>query len=212
MKGGRAGRIGAAGLVGYLAGTIPSADIAARLATASTVDLRASGSGNPGGANAVALLGRGWGGGVIAADIAKAAVGCGVGRRIAGPAGANAAGAAAVIGHCYPAWTGFRGGGKGVACSAGQCLATFPAFFPLDLAVAWGSASRRWRARAMAGTAISSLVWVAAATLWWRRRWPNLWGPEPTAALPLAAAASSVVIMHRFVSARSAVDRQRPSG
>ena len=42
-------------LVGYLLGTIPSADIAARAAGAT--DLRSSGSGNPGAANAIAVLG-----------------------------------------------------------------------------------------------------------------------------------------------------------
>ena len=36
--------------------------------------------------------------------------------------GTAATGAAAIIGHCYPVWNGFRGG-KGVAASAGQCLA-----------------------------------------------------------------------------------------
>src|SRR4051812_25152847 len=54
---------------GYLAGTIPSADIASRLATGGSTDLRASGSGNPGAANAIKVLGARWGYGVMAADI-----------------------------------------------------------------------------------------------------------------------------------------------
>ena len=36
---------------------------------------------------------------------------------------------------------------------------------------------------------------VAASLLWWRQRWPNAWGPEPTAALPLASAVSSENIL-----------------
>lgn len=195
----RAFRLGVAAASGYLAGTVPSADLAARMASGGAVDLRASGSGNPGGANALKMLGRGWGYSVIVADIAKAALVCRLGGRIAGPGGANAAGTAAVIGHCYPLWNGFKGG-KGVACSSGQCLATFPAFFPIDLAVAFAGASRTWRQRAFASTLIASVTWVAAAVLWWRRRWPNFWGPEPTASLPLAAAASSAVIVHRFLA------------
>jgi glycerol-3-phosphate acyltransferase PlsY len=88
-----------------------------------------------------------------------------------------------------------------VAASAGQCLATFPAYFPIDLGVAWATA--RWRRQAMAATAVASLTWVCAGAVWWRRRWPNLWGPQPSAALPLAAAASSAVILSRFMAARS---------
>jgi glycerol-3-phosphate acyltransferase PlsY len=192
--------LAAAGAAGYLAGTLPSADLAGRLATRGAADLRRSGSGNPGAANAMAQLGAGWGIGVLVADVAKAAAACGVGRRLAGAAGAHLAGTAAVIGHCFPVWSGFRGG-KGVAASAGQCLATFPAYFPIDLGVAAATAiSRRWRRRAFATTAVSSACWVVAGALWWRRRWPNGWGPPPSGLLPLAAAASSAVILSRFLA------------
>jgi glycerol-3-phosphate acyltransferase PlsY len=138
----------------------------------------------------------------MAADIAKGAVAAGAGRRVGGPAGAHLAGVAAVVGHCYPAWNGFRGG-KGVAASVGQCLATFPVWTVPDLALAGAvAASPWWRRRALAATAASSAAWVAAGVLWWRRGWPNLWGPPPSAALPVAAAASSAVILARFAAAR----------
>jgi glycerol-3-phosphate acyltransferase PlsY len=200
----RAGGALAAAAVGYLAGTLPSADVAARLAARrrGAVDLRAAGSGNPGAANAIAVLGPRWGYGVMAADIGKGAVAATGGRWLGGATGAHAAGAAAVVGHCYPVWNGFRGG-KGVAASVGQCLVTFPAWTGPDLALAGAVAvSPWWRRRAFAATAVSSAAWVAAATVWWRRGWPNLWGPAPTAALPLAAAASSAVILARFAAAR----------
>jgi hypothetical protein len=48
---------------------------------------------------------------------------------------------------------------------------------------------------------------VTASVVWWRWRLPNGWGPEPTAALPLAAAASSVVILQRFLAAERATGR-----
>jgi glycerol-3-phosphate acyltransferase PlsY len=186
----------AAAVAGYLLGTVPSADVAARLAGAG--DLRAAGSGNPGAANAIAVLGPRFGLAVLVADVAKGALAGVAGRRLAGPSGAHAAGTAAVVGHCYPVWTGFRGG-KGVATSAGQCLATFPAWTPLDLALAGATAaSPRWRRRSFAATAVASAGWVSAGLVWWRRHWPNLWGPPPTAALPAAAAASSAVILWRF--------------
>jgi acyl phosphate:glycerol-3-phosphate acyltransferase len=199
-----AGRALGAAVLGYVAGTLPSADLAARLAArrAEAVDLRSAGSGNPGAANAIALLGPQWGYGVMAADIAKGAAAAVAGRRVAGGTGAHVAGVAAVVGHCYPVWNGFRGG-KGVAASVGQCAATFPAWTVPDLALAGAvAASPWWRRRALATTAASSAAWVAAGLLWWRRGWPNLWGPAPTAALPLAAAASSTVILARFLAAR----------
>jgi glycerol-3-phosphate acyltransferase PlsY len=192
-------RLIAAALTGYALGTVPSADTAARLATRGATDLRTAGSGNPGAVNAMAVLGKGWGYAVLIADMAKGAAACAVGRRLAGGTGAHTAGTAAVVGHCLPVWNGFRGG-KGVAASAGQCLATFPAYFPIDLAVALATA--RWRRQAMAATAAASVTWVGAGAVWWRKGWPNLWGPRPSAALPLAAAASSAVILSRFMAVR----------
>ena len=193
-----AGRLVVAATAGYAAGTIPSADLAARAATRGGVDLRSAGTGNPGAANAIKVLGARWGYAVMAADIAKAAAASAAGRRLAGTRGAHVAGTAAVIGHCWPVWNGFRGG-KGVAASVGQCLATFPAYFPLDLVVAGlTSASPRWKRRAFAATAVASGCWVAGGVVWWRRGWPNLWGPAPTPALPVAAAVSSAVILDRF--------------
>lgn len=196
----RVSRLLVAGAAGYLAGTLPSADLAVRLA-GSGADLRTTGSGNPGAANAIAVLGPRWGYGVMAADIAKGAIGAGVGRFLAGGDGAHLAGVAAVVGHCVPVWSGGRGG-KGVATSVGQCAATFPAWSVFDLAVAGAvAASPRWKRRARTATAVSCAAWVGAAALWWRHDLPNLWGPPPTVALPLAALASSAVIMWRFLTA-----------
>ena len=195
-------RLIAAATTGYALGTIPSADVAARLATRGATDLRDAGSGNPGAANAMAVLGKGWGYGVLIADVTKGAAACATGSRLAGAVGAHVGGTAAVVGHCLPVWNGFRGG-KGVAASAGQCLATFPAYFPIDLGVALATA--RWRRQALAATVAASVTWVGAGVVWWRRGWPNLWGPQPSAALPLAAVATSGVILSRFMVARPRV-------
>lgn len=198
---GRRARLAAAAAAGYLLGTVPSADVAARLARRGPTDLRQAGSGNPGGVNAMRVLGPGWGYGVMAADVAKGALACRAGRRLGGDGAAHLAGTAAVVGHCYPVWNGFRGG-KGVAASAGQCLATFPAYTPVDLGVAaLAASSPRGRDRAFAATAVASACGVAAGVVWWRRGWPNAWGPRPTAALPAAAAASSAVVLWRFATA-----------
>lgn len=199
--------VAAAAAAGYALGLIPSADVAARLASGGHVDLRQHGSGNPGGANAAAVLGARWGYSVMAADIAKGAAAARFGRGLAGDAGQHIAAFASVVGHCYPVTKRFRGG-KGVGCSVGQCLATFPAYLPADLAVAATVAGGPWKQRAFAATTASSVAWVAAATLWWRRGWPNAWGGNPTLGLPVAAAASSAVIFQRF----RAGQRQSPIG
>ncbi len=189
----------ASAAAGYLIGTVPCADAAARLATGGATDLRDAGTGNPGAVNAMAVLGTSWGWGILAADAAKGALACAAGRRLAGPTGAHIAGTAAVVGHCFPVWNGFRGG-KGVAVSLGQCAATFPAYLPIDLGVAW--AVGKWTGRTFPGTAVASATWVTAGVLWWRNRWPNAWGPTPSAALPVSSAVSSAVIAYKFMTAK----------
>lgn len=190
----RAAQLLAAALSGYLLGTLPSADAASRLSTGGRADLRSAGTGNPGAMNARRLLGRRAGLAVMVADIGKGVAACLAGRALAGDTGAHTAGVAAVAGHCYPAWNGFRGG-KGIATSFGQCLATFPAFTPLDVAIATGvSRLPGVRRPALASVAVSSTAWVLAGVIWWRRGLPNFWGVRPTGLLPLANAATSAVI------------------
>ena len=194
-------RIGLAAAAGYLLGTFPTADIVARRSSGGFVDLRKAGSGNPGTANAAAVLGKKAGAAVLAGDVAKGALASGVGAVVAGPVGAHIGGTAAVAGHCYPVWNGFRGG-KGVATSIGQCLATFPAYFPIDAFVGVATAAMPWwNKRAFTATLTSSVCWVAGGVVWWRRGLANGWGPSPTMALPLAAAASSAIIAERFLAA-----------
>jgi len=149
--------------------------------------------------NARRVLGHRLGTAVIATDIAKGVAACGWGHRSAGDVGAHVAGAAAVAGHCYPVWSRFRGG-KGVATSFGQCLYTFPAYAPLDVALATTVARvPGLRRPAFVSVAVSSSAWLLASVLWWRRGFPNLWGPPATVALPLANAATVLVIASRAV-------------
>ena len=193
------GRTLAAATIGYVIGTGPSADLVSR--AVGGPDPRNSGTGNPGAANMASVVGPAAGLVVLVADIAKGAVAGRVGYRIAGAIGADLASTAAVAGHCYPVWNGFRGG-KGVATSVGQVLATFPVYFPLDLVVAVGTAAvPGWKQRAFVATSVSSAVWVVSSAVWWRRSLANGWGPDPTASLPLAALAASLIIRRRFIDA-----------
>lgn len=176
-----------------------TADVVARRARG--IDLRNEGSGNPGAANALGVLGPRAGLAVLGGDLAKGVVASGLGGLLAGPVGARFAGTAAVIGHCHPANQGFRGG-KGVATSAGQCLATFPAYFPIDVAVAAATAAVPvWKQRAFTATVVSSACWVVGSTVWWIGGRPNAWGGRAGMSLPLSALLSSVVILERFVAA-----------
>lgn len=176
---------------GYLLGTVPSADVAGRVMG---VDVRAAGTGNPGAVNAIVLLGKRWGAGVMAVDVAKGWGAAALGQRV-GPATACAAATAAVVGHVFPMWSRFSGG-KGVATSYGAVLGVFPSYALPDVLVA-GAAAKAVRDPRRAND-LASLAWTAAAVVAWRRQLPNLWGPRPTVALPLHAAVTSALIAWRF--------------
>ena len=89
------------------------------------VDLRATGSRNPGALNARASSARRAGAPCWSPTSPRATRAARAAAAIAGDLGAHVAGVSAVVGHCYPAWNGFDGG-KGLATSFGQCLYTFP--------------------------------------------------------------------------------------
>ena len=191
-----------AAAIGYLLGTFPTADLVARRVSSGTIDLRAHGSGNPGAANALKVLGKKAGATVMAGDIVKGALASGIGGLVAGPAGAHIAGTASVFGHCFSVWNGFRGG-KGVAAGIGQCLATFPAYLPIDLAIAGAvAATPALKQRSFTAAMISSSAWVVGALVWWRKGHGNLWGPKPGPGLVAAATLSSAAIAYKFVVAR----------
>ena len=112
----------------YLLGSIPTSAIAGRI---KGVDLRRHGSGNLGATNALRVLGPGVGVPVLAIDVGKGLLAALLIGRLGaasalGPSGAAlAAGLAAVAGHIWPVFAGFRGG-KGVATACGVFLAMSP--------------------------------------------------------------------------------------
>lgn len=201
-----AAKVGLAALAGYLAGTFPTADVVSRYAARNNgemaVDLRAAGTGNPGALNAAKVLGWKYGAVVLAGDLVKGVLASLAGRAVAGDSGTYAAGSGAVIGHCAPIWSGFRGG-KGLATSAGTSLICFPAYMPIDVALAAGTLMLS-RGRAGTATYVASAVFIGAAVYWWRARKGNFWGPKPTVGLPLYALSSSAIIAYRFLAAPTA--------
>lgn len=104
----------------YFIGNINPAIIIGRL---HGIDIRKEGSGNAGMTNTIRVIGLGAGISVFVVDVLKAFLSVKLGTLIAGDlSGGMVAFAAVVIGHCYPALYGFKGG-KGVAASLGAALA-----------------------------------------------------------------------------------------
>ena len=86
------------------------------------IDIRKEGSGNAGMTNTIRVMGLGYGIAVFIIDVLKAFAAVKIGFAIAGTYGAMAGFAGVVLGHCFPAAFGFKGG-KGVAASFGAALA-----------------------------------------------------------------------------------------
>jgi len=190
-----------AGLVGYVVGMFPSADVVTRVATRGQVDIRGSGSGNPGGLNAMRVVGRKWGLVVIVLDAAKGALAGLLGIVIAGDAGAYTAATAAIAGHCFPAWARFRGG-KGVAAAGGSFATVFPPMFVIGGLVA-GTSSLVTKNSELAMW-ITCTVWVVGALVWVVADLPNAWGPAPDAGMLVYSGVGAAMILGKFRAAARA--------
>jgi glycerol-3-phosphate acyltransferase PlsY len=117
-----AAALGVAGA--YLLGSISFATLLVRLATGK--DIRTEGSGNAGATNVLRSHGKVLGLTVGLLDVAKGALAVALVRWItADPVYLAAAGFAAVLGHVFPVFYGFRGG-KGVATAVGAFLVLAP--------------------------------------------------------------------------------------
>ena len=118
-------------ILGYSLGAIPFALLLTR---SRGVDLRHVGSQNVGAANVLRTTGVSRAIAVMLLDATKGATAVILARLVTDNlAVVTAAGVAAIVGHIYPAWLGFRGG-KGVAASAG----VFGVLAPMATAIAVG--------------------------------------------------------------------------
>ncbi|MEO1035188.1 MAG: glycerol-3-phosphate 1-O-acyltransferase PlsY [Pseudomonadota bacterium] len=116
----------------YLLGSISGSLLLGRM---QGIDIRNHGSGNAGGTNALRTLGIWFALGVLIIDIGKGWLAAGlIGPAWGGgPTEILACGAAAVFGHCYPIYYGFRGG-KGAATLVGVFAALhLPMLLPVFL-------------------------------------------------------------------------------
>jgi acyl phosphate:glycerol-3-phosphate acyltransferase len=110
----------------YLLGSVPFSFLVARWF--GVKDVRQVGSGNVGATNVMRSAGRGAGLLAFALDAGKGAVAACLASLIEPEASIipPLAAAAAVLGHMYPVWLGFKGG-KGVATGAGAFVPLAPA-------------------------------------------------------------------------------------
>ena len=144
--------------IAYLIGTFPSASLVAR---ANGIDIRNVGSGNPGASNVTRVLGWRRGMWVFVLDIAKGALAAGIGLMVDGRPVGYALGAAAVVGHVFPAWQNLRGG-KGVATAGGVSAVMVPIVFVI-LAALWFVISQLTKRASVASIIIVILLPVGVA-------------------------------------------------
>jgi len=128
-------------ILAYLLGSVSGSLLLGRF---KKVDIREQGSGNAGGTNAFRTQGPIFAIGVVIIDIGKGFIAAGWIATL-GFGGSGVAidpvllmmlcGFAAVVGHCFPVWHGFRGG-KGAATAVGALIVIEP-WLLLPLLTSW---------------------------------------------------------------------------
>jgi len=161
-------------LISYFIGSLMGAMIMGRIRGG--VDIRTMGSGNAGGTNALRTQGAAFALGVVVIDVGKGVIGAwlvplldlpfvGIDPEISRTWLAISCGAAAVFGHVWPFFHGFRGG-KGAATYVGTFVALGPSLiFPLLLVWAWVVVLTGYVGLATMTAAVSLPVWLAATRL-----------------------------------------------
>jgi len=171
-------------MVGYLLGSIPFAYLLARKHRG--IDLRFAGSGNVGAANLLRNTTKKIGVSAMALDMGKGIATVLVARQIEpGATAPTVAGVAAVLGHIYPVWLGFRGG-KGVATTCG----VFAILAPY-------------------ATALAGLFFLL--TVWWTK-YVSLGSVIASAALPAlvyATGGPAITVIGAVIIAAIVIERHR---
>ena len=154
------------------------------------VDLRTLGSGNAGATNVLRTSGRWPALLVLALDIGKGIAPVRLARQLEAPPEIVAGAAlAAVLGHVFPVYFGFRGG-KGVATGFGAFVSLLP--LPAGAALALFLAVVMATRYVSVGSIRAALSVPAFALVFARLGWI---APTPPLALTLAGATAAVVIL-----------------
>jgi len=176
-----------AALLGYAIGSIPFGLLLTM--AAGKGDVRNIGSGNIGATNVLRTGSKGLAAATLLLDLAKGLAPVVIAGQVWGEVAMAFAAGAAVLGHCFPVWLGFKGG-KGVATNAGV---SFGLAWPLGLAYAfvWLSVLAIFRISSLAGMAAVVAAAAAAPLFGYPQFFPVL-----------AAIALLVIYLHRANIAR----------
>jgi glycerol-3-phosphate acyltransferase PlsY len=176
-------------LSGYLIGSVPFGLLLTR--AAGLPDIRGIGSGNIGATNVLRTGRRGLAAATLVLDAGKALLAVVVARWWLGPFCGDLAGLAAVLGHVFPVWLGFRGG-KGVATGFGMLFGvTWPA--GAVAAAVWVAMAAAFRMSSLA--ALTACAAAPVAAFWFGGR----------AAGAVALAAGAVVVARHEANIRRIV-------
>ena len=145
-------------IASYLLGSFSFAIL---IATSRGVDIRNEGSGNPGASNVLRVLGKPTAGLVLLGDGVKGALAAWMGAAIVDPEFGYVTLFAAIVGHTFPIWHGFKGG-KSVATAIGGFIFLAPAV-GIFLGVMWIVIVLLWKTASIASIA----VMVAAVPAMW---------------------------------------------
>jgi glycerol-3-phosphate acyltransferase PlsY len=147
-------------LAAYLIGSVPFGLLLAM--AAGKGDIRQIGSGNIGATNVLRTGNKGLAAATLLLDLAKGLAAVMIARHL-WPDALGLAALAAIVGHCFPVWLGFRGG-KGVATFAGVC---FGLLWPLGAvyAAVWLAVLGLSRISSLGGMSAAVSAPIAAAVL-----------------------------------------------
>jgi glycerol-3-phosphate acyltransferase PlsY len=162
----------------YAVGSLTSAVVVARLM--GLPDPRYHGSKNPGATNILRLGGKAAAGLTLATDIGKGTLPVAVAMVWLGGWPLAVVAAAPFLGHLFPAYSGFRHGGKGVATGLGVYLAIAP-MVAASLIATWLAVAAVTRY-----SSLSALVAAVSVPLWSAIWYP---GARPLVALGVCLAA-----------------------
>lgn len=154
-------------VVGYGLGAVNPAAIVARVFG---IDLRRTGSGNPGATNVGRALGPRWAVLVGFLDILKGFVPAIVFGQLVGQTAGEVAGIAAVLGHITSPYLKGRGG-KGVATTLGAILGVQP-LLAIPVLAAFGIGVAIWH-RVGLGAVLGALALLAAGIAGWALGWTD---------------------------------------
>lgn len=171
-----------AALLGYLIGSIPFGLLLTK--AAGMGDVRSIGSGNIGATNVLRTGNKGLAVATLVLDLAKGLAPVVIAGQLWGEIAMAFAAGAAVLGHCFPVWLGFKGG-KGVATNAGV---SFGLAWPIGLAYAfvWLIVLAIFRVSSLAGMAAVVAAAAAAPLFGYPQFFPVL-----------AAIAVVIIYLHR---------------